>query len=128
VFVSDSNRPLTLSAVQFLVTGIGTLIAAVPTEAVSLDGIWSAGLSILYAGVFSSGIAYTLQVVGQRWTTAPQAAIFLSSESLFGALFGALLLGERITGMGYAGCALIFLAMILVEIVPELSKANYRRT
>ena len=87
----------------------------------------AAGPEILYAGIISSGIAYTLQVIGQRWTTAPQAAIFLSSESLFGALFGALLLGERISFAGYIGCALIFLAMILVEIVPELTKSKLRQ-
>jgi drug/metabolite transporter (DMT)-like permease len=79
---------------------------------------------ILYAGVFSSGIAFILQIIGQRHTTAPQAAIFLASESLFGALFGALLSGDRMGMMGYVGCAVIFIAMVLVEIVPELTKPD----
>jgi len=127
VFVSDSARPLTLSAVQFLVCGLGALVIAAALEPVSWSGIMAAAPEILYAGVISSGVAYTLQVVGQRWTTAPQAAIFLASESLFGALFGALLLGERITLVGYIGCALIFVSMILVEIVPELTKTRLRQ-
>jgi len=127
IFVSESARPLTLSAVQFLVCGIGGLAVAGVIEPVTWSGLKAAGPEILYAGILSSGVAYTLQVVGQRWTTAPQAAIFLASESLFGALFGALLLGERITLAGYLGCGLIFVAMVLVEIVPELTKTMARR-
>lgn len=122
IFMSGSDRPLALSAVQFLVTGLGALVIAVAVEPISWNGIVEAAPHIIYSGVISSGVAYTLQVVGQRWTTASQAAIFLSSESLFGAFFGALVLGERISLLGYFGCALIFLAMILVEIVPELAK------
>jgi drug/metabolite transporter (DMT)-like permease len=127
VFVSDSGRPLALSAVQFLICGLGALVIAVFVEPIRWSAVMAALPEILYAGVISSGVAYTLQVVGQRWTTAPQAAIFLASESLFGALFGALLLGERITLAGYIGCALIFAAMILVEIVPELTKTRLRQ-
>jgi drug/metabolite transporter (DMT)-like permease len=128
IFVTGSDRPLALSAIQFLVTGLGALAIAIVIEPVTWDGIVEAAPHILYSGMISSGVAYTLQVVGQRWTTAPQAAIFLSSESLFGALFGAMLLGERISLAGYAGCALIFAAMILVEIVPELTKRRPRRS
>ncbi|MDB5553606.1 MAG: Permease of the drug/metabolite transporter superfamily [Rhizobium sp.] len=122
IFVSGSDRPLGLSAIQFLVTGAGALVVAAFVEPITWEGLKEAGPHILYSGVVSSGIAYTLQVVGQRWTTAPQAAIFLSSESLFGAFFGALFLGERIPPLGYFGCALIFIAMLLVEIVPEFTK------
>jgi drug/metabolite transporter (DMT)-like permease len=127
IFVSGSDRPLGLSAIQFLVCGVGATVIAAFVEPISWSGVLAAGPEILYAGVISSGIAYTLQVIGQRWTTSPQAAIFLASESLFGALFGALLLGERITAIGYVGCALIFAAMILVEIVPELTKSKLSR-
>lgn len=122
IFMSGSDRPLTLSAVQFLVTGVAALAIAAVIEPISWGGIVEAAPHLLYSGIVSSGIAYTLQVVGQRWTTAPQAAIFLASESLFGAFFGALILGERIPLLGYFGCGLIFLAMLLVELVPELTK------
>jgi drug/metabolite transporter (DMT)-like permease len=127
IFAPGSERPMALSAIQFLICGIGAVIIAAIAEPVTLDGLWQALPEILYAGILSSGVAYTLQIVGQRWTTAPQAAIFLSSESLFGALFGALLLGERIGLLGYLGCALIFAAMILVEVVPEISKSRRSR-
>ena len=122
IFMSGSDRPLGLSAIQFLVTGLGARVVAALVEPITWDGLMEAGPHILYSGVVSSGIAYTLQVVGQRWTTAPQAAIFLASEALFGAFFGALFLGERIQPIGYLGCALIFIAMLLVELVPELTK------
>lgn len=120
IFAQESGRPMLLSAWQFGVTGVLATAAAVFLEPISLEAISSAIWEILYAGVFSSGLAFSLQVIGQRYTTAPQAAIFLSSEALFAAAFGALFLGETITPLGYAGCAVIFLAMLLVEIVPEV--------
>jgi drug/metabolite transporter (DMT)-like permease len=126
IFATSSGRPLTLSAIQFLVCGIGSILIAVPTEAIAWANIVAAAPEILYTGLISTGVAYTLQVVGQRWTTSSQAAIFLASESLFGALFGALLLGERIGTVGYVGCLLIFAAMVMVEIVPELTKSRLK--
>ena len=126
IFASQSGRPLMLSAWQFAVTGICATIAAMILEPISWDAIRNAGFEIAYAGVFSSGLAFSLQVIGQRYTTAPQAAIFLSSEALFAATFGALILGETITPIGYVGCAVIFLAMLLVEIVPEILSRRAR--
>jgi drug/metabolite transporter (DMT)-like permease len=120
IFASQSGRPLLLSAWQFAVTGICATVAAIALEPISWQAIGNAGLEILYAGVFSSGLAFSLQVIGQRYTTAPQAAIFLSSEALFAATFGAIILGETITPLGYVGCGVIFLAMLIVEIVPEI--------
>ena len=120
--LEKSPRPLALSAIQFSVCAIGGMAVGLMTESLSLDAISNALLEILYVGVFSSGLAFVLQVVGQRYTTAPQAAIFLSSEALFGALLGALILGETITSIGYLGCGIIFFAMLLVELVPELTR------
>ncbi|HZG28907.1 MAG TPA: DMT family transporter [Ensifer sp.] len=120
IFASQSGRPLMLSAWQFGVTGLCATLAAIFLEPISWEAIRNAGFEIAYAGVFSSGLAFSLQVIGQRYTTAPQAAIFLSSEALFAATFGALILGETITPLGYLGCGIIFLAMMLVEIVPEI--------
>lgn len=126
VFAGRSGRPLALSAVQFAVCAVlGCSIAAV-TEPVSLAAIRGAWVEILFAGFFSSGLAFICQNVAQRYTTAPQAAIFLSSEALFAALFGVLLMGDSISAAGYAGCAIIFLAMLATELVPELSKIKDR--
>jgi drug/metabolite transporter (DMT)-like permease len=120
--VSETGRPLALSAVQFAVTAVCGLAVAVAVEPVSLSAIWAAAPEILYVGIFSSGVAFVLQVIGQRYTTPSQAAIFLSSEALFGASLAALLLGETMPVTGYAGCALMFIAMLVVELVPGLTR------
>ncbi|OHV82535.1 DMT family transporter [Ensifer sp. LCM 4579] len=126
IFAARSGRPMLLSMTQFAVCAdLGILLAAV-FEPLSVGALKGALPEILYAGVFSSGIAFICQVVGQRYTTAPQAAIFLSSEALFAALFGMMLLGEVITPVGYVGCAVIFAAMLAVELAPELTKRRQK--
>ncbi len=124
VFGGRSGRPLGLSVVQFAVCAVLGCVAGALFEPISLAAIKGALPEILYAGLFSSGLAFIFQNVAQRYTTAPQAAIFLSSEALFAALFGVLLLGETISPAGYAGCAIIFLAMLAVELVPELLRGR----
>ncbi|MGN7293262.1 DMT family transporter [Rhizobium sp. SAFR-030] len=128
-FVSRSSRPLALSATQFAVCAVLAMAGGLLLEPLSLQSVRSSLVEILYVGLISSGLAFVLQVVGQRYTTAPQAAIFLSSEALFGAFFGAVLLGESLPATGYVGCGLIFMAMLLVELVPEILKRrnNSRR-
>jgi drug/metabolite transporter (DMT)-like permease len=124
VFAGRSGRPIALSIVQFAVCAVLGCAAGALFEPVSLAAIQGALPEILYAGFLSSGIAFILQNVAQRYTTAPQAAIFLSSEALFAALFGVLLLGETISPAGYVGCTVIFLAMLAVELVPELLRSR----
>lgn len=118
VYASRSNRPLLLSLVQFAICAVLSFFAAILLETISWTDIQNALPEILYTGVFSSGLAFTLQAIGQRHTTSAQAAVFLSSESLFAALFGAAFLGEKIAGLGYVGCLLIFVAILAVEIIP----------
>jgi len=119
-FVGPSGRPLTLSFVQFALTSALGLGVGLVSETVDLAAIVATLPEILFAGVFATGLAFTLQVIGQRYTTAPQAAIFLSTESLFAALFGAVLLGEQIPALGYGGGMLIFMAILLAEIGPMI--------
>ncbi|MGQ5718995.1 DMT family transporter [Pseudochrobactrum asaccharolyticum] len=114
------GRPITMACIQFAVVAIAGLAAALTFEQIEWHAIQAAAPEILFTGMFSSGVAFTLQAIGTRYTSAPQAAIFLSSEALFAALFGAILLGERLPLIGLAGCALIFLSMLMVEIVPRL--------
>lgn len=118
LYVEPSGRPLTLSFVQFALAAVLGLAIGIVREPVIVGQIIAALPEILFAGVMATGLAFTLQVIGQRYTTAPQTAIFLSTESLFAALFGALFLGERIPAIGYAGGLLIFLAILLAEIGP----------
>jgi drug/metabolite transporter (DMT)-like permease len=119
-FVGPSGRPLTLSFVQFSLAGLLGLSLGLAAESSDLASVIATLPEILFAGVIATGLAFTLQVIGQRYTTAPQAAIFLSTESLFAALFGALILGEQIPALGYAGGMLIFLAILLAELGPML--------
>lgn len=128
IFVGESRRPLALSTVQFAVCAAGGMAVGWLTEPLSLSAIQGALTEILYVGVFSSGLAFALQVIGQRYTTAPQAAIFLSSEALFGAMFGALLLGEKLGMAGYVGCGTLFVAMVMVETVPEITRWRSRKS
>ncbi len=123
-FIGNTNRPLALAVVQFAVTSVLAFCVALVFETWSVQQIAAAAKEILFAGVLSTGIAFSLQVIGQRYTTAPQAAIFLSSESLFAALFGALFLSERIGVIGLIGCALIFVAMLAVEVIPEWKRGK----
>src|SRR5690606_5866310 len=84
---ADSGRPVTLAVVQFAVCGALGLSFALLGETLAMSAVIEALPEILYAGIFSGGIAFTLQVVGQRYTTAPQAAILLSTEAVFAAIF-----------------------------------------
>ena len=125
-FVGASDRPLALSLVQFAVTAALASVAALALEPFDAAALARAAPSVLYAGVVASGVAFTLQVIAQRWTSAPQAAIFLASEAPFAALFGYLVLGERLAPAGLAGAALILAAMLTVELVPALGRRAVR--
>lgn len=116
--VQADARPFALACGQFFTCAVLGLVLAPFFETVTWQSIVDTAPEILFAGVISGGGAFTLQIIAQRYTTAPQAAIFMSSESLFAALMGAWLLSERISPIGYVGCALIFLAILAVELVP----------
>lgn len=114
------GRPVTMACIQFTVVAVIGLILAIFFEKIEWQAIQAAAPEILFTGIFSSGVAFTLQAIGTRYTSASQGAIFLSSEALFAALFGAIILSERLPIIGFAGCVLIFLSMLMVEIVPRL--------
>ena len=123
-YASSSGRPVAQAVTQFAVTALIGMIMAVLFERLDWYAVLLASNEILFAGIFAGGIAFTLQSIGQRWTTAAQAAIFLSSESLFAALFDALWNGTRLNPIAASGCALIFAAMLAVELVPMWLNRN----
>lgn len=123
--VTRIGFPVTVSAISFVIAGLASLGVALVVESPSLADMLADWPSIAYAGVLSTAVAFTFQAVAQQHVPAANAAIILSSESLFAALGGALLLGERLPPIGYAGAALIFCAIVLVELVPALRQ---RRT
>ncbi|WP_168583992.1 DMT family transporter [Gephyromycinifex aptenodytis] len=112
--VSSRHDPLVLSVIQFTACSVFSVLTALAVESNPFAGVPQAILPIFYGGFFSVGVAYTLQVIAQRNAKPAHAAIILSSESVFGAIGGALLLAETMTGRGYAGCALM-MAGILVS-------------
>ena len=118
--------PFLVAAGQFLVCGLACLLWAVFTESISLAGIRLAAMPILYTGIISVGIAYTGQVVGQRYAEAADAAIILSAETLFAALFGFLLMGDRLSAAGLVGCALILVCILAVQLMPLFGMKQVR--
>lgn len=115
-----TNLPLTVSCMTFLIGGVLGFGFAFPMETPELSQFANGWIEILYAGIFSTAIGFTLQAVGQIHVPPANAAIILSGESLFAALGGAVILGERLTMTGYFGVALLFLAIVLVEALPAL--------
>ena len=113
--------PVTLSAISFLVVGALCMGLAFVFETPTLAGLSAIWVEVLYVGVMSTAVAFTLQAIAQQHVPAANAAIVLSAESLFAALGGALILGERLSPIGYAGAALIFFAIIVVEAVPAIA-------
>ena len=80
--------------------------------------------SLLYAGILSSGVAYTLQVVGQRYAEPTQAAIIMCMESVFSLLSGMIVLGERMAVNEYIGAALIFTAVVMSQLPDKKTEAD----
>ena len=120
--VQETGMPITMSAACFAATGLLALAGIPIFEHPSLAGIAAGWIDILYTGVMSTAIAFTLQAIGQQYVPAANAAIILSAESLFAALGGALFLGERLPVLGYVGAAIIFGSILLVELVPQLRR------
>lgn len=107
-----------LSLVQFFVVGILSLVTALIFEEIDFGLIKAAFFSIFYAGVLSSGVAYTLQIVSQKNLNPTVASLLMSLEAVFAALSGAVF-GERLTSNEIFGCVLVFLAIILAQLPIE---------
>lgn len=105
-----------LSCIQFLTAGIIGVICMLIFENPVIADILDCWLPILYCGVFSSGIAYTLQVLGQEHAEPSVASLILSLESVFAVLFGVLLIGESLTLYEGIGCVVIFIAVIISQL------------
>lgn len=114
---SKGTDAVELSCIQFLVSGLaGTLISLIVEKPV-LSSFGMAGwLSLLYAGVFSSGAAYTFQILGQKGADPAIASLILSLESVISAVSGFVLLHQVLTGREIFGCALMFTAIVLVQL------------
>ena len=107
-----------MSCIQFLVCGLLSGVCMLLTEHPEMRLILQAWQPILYAGVFSCGVGYTLQIVGQKGTDPTVASLILSLESVVSVLAGWLLLGQRLSVREFGGCVLMFAAILLAQL-PE---------
>ena len=112
-----------LSCVQFLVAGAFALVLALFLESFTWRDILSAWVPLLYTGVVSSGVGYTLQILGQRTVNPTVASLILSLESVFAALAGWAILGQALSLRELFGCALVFVAVILAQLPRKKGRA-----
>jgi drug/metabolite transporter (DMT)-like permease len=110
---------LSLSIVQYMVCGLLSLLLSFWVESGPWVGSLNGWLAVFYTGLFSVGLGYTLQAVGQRYAPPADAAILLSMESVFAALFGWWILGEALTGVQLLGCAMMFAGILLAQLHPR---------
>jgi drug/metabolite transporter (DMT)-like permease len=119
-----TGLPVTVTVICFATTAVLSGLGAPIFETPNLAAIGDGWIEIAYAGILSTAVAFTLQAVGQQYVPPANAAIILSAEGLFAALGGAVVLGERLPLIGYAGAALLFFAIVMVELVPAMRQKN----
>ncbi len=113
-----------LSLVQFFVAGVLAMMFALYLETLSWAMIESTAIPLLFAGVMSTGVAYTLQTVAQQHAHPSHAAIILSAEGVFAVLGGFLLLNEILPAQGVIGCGLMLMGMLISQLMPNLRLAK----
>lgn len=120
-YFSPKTEGIKMSCVQFLTAGIISAVPMFLLEKPEISDITAAWLPILYAGVLSCGVAYTLQVIAQKDADPTVASLILSLESVFSVLAGWVILGQALSGREILGCVLMFAAIILAQL-PSVSK------
>ncbi len=121
-YFSPKIDGVAMSCIQFLVCGALGMTGMFLTETVELSHVLSAWLPLVFSGVFSGGIAYTLQIVAQKDTEPAIASLLMSLESVF-AVFGEwLVLGQFLTAREFGGCALMFVGIILTQLPEKTGK------
>lgn len=110
-----------LSCMQFLVCAILSAVGMIVMESPSWEAVMFCLGPILYVGVFSSGVAYTLQILAQKDSNPTVVSLLLSLESVFATLSGALILGDKMSGKEYFGCVLMLAAVMLAQL-PDRKK------
>jgi drug/metabolite transporter (DMT)-like permease len=112
-------RPIGFTAVQFAIVAALSGIIALAHEEISWAALIEAAPEILYVGVLSSAFTFTLLAMAMRHTPAAEATIIVSTETVFAAIAGVILLGEGLQWIGWVGAALMFLATLIVQLAPE---------
>lgn len=118
----DKVDPIKMSAIQFFTCGVESMVLMFLFENPSMADILLASKYILYLGIMSSGVGYTLQIIGQKYSDNPTvASILMSLESVFAALGGWILLNKALSDFEIIGCVVMFLAIVLAQL-PVKSK------
>lgn len=118
-FISPGTNGVLVSCVQFFVAGICCMVAMFLFEKPSLGGIMKAYIPILYTGVLSCGVAYTFQILGQKYVEPTRASLILCLESVVSVLAGWLILNQSLSIRELAGCVIMFVAIILAQFVQK---------
>lgn len=116
-YFSPKTDGVAMSCIQFFVCGILGTIGVLLTEQVVLSQVIKAWRPLVYAGVLSSGVAYTLQIVAQKDTEPTVASLLMSLESVFAVLGGFVILGQRLSVRELLGCGFMFAAILLAQVV-----------
>ncbi len=116
---STFDRPILFTCLQFAMVAMLATIGAALTEPVTLAALAAAKGEILYVGLLSSALTFTILTAALRHAPASEAAVIVSTESLFAALAGAVLLGERLPPIAWVGAAMIMAAVVLVQVGPR---------
>ena len=114
--VAVNVRSLHFAWGQFAVCSVLGLVTMFLFEEPTVSGIWDARWAIAYCGVLSVGVAYTLQIIAQKRADPTLAVVVLSTESVFSAIGGVLFGDDSIALIGYVGCALIFVGILISQI------------
>lgn len=125
-YFSDKTDGVIMSCIQFFTVGVLSLVIALIFEQPRLSDIVPAILPILYTGVFSSGVAYTLQIVAQKDVNPTAASLLMSLESVFAVISGWLFLHEGLSLKEFFGCVLVFAAIIIAQI-PDMKSASDKK-
>jgi drug/metabolite transporter (DMT)-like permease len=119
----DYVRPIAFTALQFAtLASLGTAMIVLTGEPLSVTGLVDAAGALAFVGVLSSAVTFTLLAVALKHTPPAEAAILVSMETLFAAAAGVVLLGERLSPIGWLGAAAMFSATLLVQAGPLLDK------
>ena len=124
VFIKKINSPFTFGCTQYFIVFIISLIIALIYEQPTLENISIEWFEILYTGILSAGIGYTLQIIAQHKASPTPAAIILSMEAVFAALAGWILINQTLDTNKILGCIAIFIGVIIVQIVPKMRKSK----
>ena len=120
--VKETGMPLAISTMGFFAVAVLSAAGVLLLENPGFNAVSNGWVELIYAGVLSTAVAFSLQAIGQQYVPPANAAIILSTEALFAALGGAFLLHERLPPVSYVGAALIFFAILVVELVPNFKK------